>query len=301
MTELADLTLAAAGDLLRRGQTTSRDLTAAILRRIEETEPRIHAYAHVYWEQSLTNAGDRDNELRRGRWRGPLHGIPIAVKDLLYTTDAPTEAGSDALKGWVPPFTATVVEKLRAAGAIIVGKTVTHELAYGVNEPPTRSPWGSNSYPGGSSAGSGASVAARSAVGAIGTDTGGSIREPASLNGLVGLKPTFGRVSRYGVVPLSPSLDHVGPMTRTVTDNALMLSAIAGPDQADSGSIDVPVDDYLLNIDRGIHGMRIGIDRRYFFDPTLQPDVRNAVETVIAELEDAGAEIIDVSMPELDA
>src|SRR5579872_890405 len=197
MIDLVDLTLAAAGDAVRRGDVSSLQLTEATLERIAETEPLIHAYAHVYGEVALESARERDRELARGRWRGPLHGVPLAIKDLLATADAPTEAGSAALRGFSTDHDAAVVERLRAAGAVIAGKTVTHELAYGVNIPPTRSPWAPDYYPGGSSAGSGAAVAARSAFAAIGTDTGGSIREPAALNGLVGLKPTYGRVSRH--------------------------------------------------------------------------------------------------------
>lgn len=300
MTELTALTIGEAADALRRGDVSSADLVEAILRRIEQTEPRIHAYAHVYEERALTEARERDRERAHGRWRGPLHGIPVAVKDLLFTTDAPTEAGSEALKGLVPAYNATVVERLRDAGAVIVGKTVTHELAFGVNTPPTRSPWGIDSYPGGSSAGSGAAVAARSAFGAIGTDSGGSIREPAALNGLVGMKPTFGRVSRHGVAPLSFSLDHVGPMTRTVADNALMLYAIAGKDPRDPSTLDEPVPDSIAGIDGEIRGMRLGVERSYFFPGALWPEVRQAVEAVMAELESAGAEIVEVSMPELE-
>lgn len=299
MTDLVDLTIAAAGSRMRRGEISSAELTDATLRRIAATEDRIHAYVHIYGDQALAAAIKRDRERVSGHWRGPLHGIPVAIKDLLATADAPTEAGSEALKGTRTGYDAAVVERLHAAGAVIVGKTVTHELAYGVNTPPTRNPWGDDHYPGGSSAGSGAALAARSAFGAIGTDTGGSIREPAALNGLVGLKPTFGRVSRYGVFPLSPSLDHVGPMTRSVQDCALLLSAIAGYDARDGGSIDEPVPDYLHGIDAGARGLRIGVERGFFFGGSLTEPVRAAVEAVIDELAEAGAEVIEVSMPEL--
>lgn len=299
MTELVDLTITEAGDLLRSGRTSSVELTQAILRRIAATEDRIHAYVHVYADEAPALAAERDRELAAGHWRGPLHGIPVAVKDLLATADAPTEAGSEALKGRQTGFDAAVVERLRAGGSVIVGKTVTHELAYGVNTPSTRSPWGSDHYPGGSSAGSGAALAARSAFGAIGTDTGGSIREPASLNGLAGLKPTFGRVSRYGVVPLSASLDHVGPMTRTVQDCALLLGAIAGYDPRDGGSIDEPVPHYLRGIGSGARGLRIGVERDYFFGKSVIDPVREAVQAVIDELAEAGAEVVDIAMPEL--
>ena len=299
MTELVELTIAEARDALRRGQVSSVELTDATLNRIETMESRIHAYVQVYSEKARASARQRDRELAGGRARGHLHGIPIALKDLLYTTDAPTEAGSAAMRGFVPTYNAAVVDRLHEGGAVIVGKTVTHELAYGVNTPPTRSPWGTDHYPGGSSAGSGAAVAARSAFGAIGTDTGGSIREPAALNGLVGLKPTFGRVSRYGVVALSSSLDHVGPMTRTVVDNALLLGAIAGHDWRDAGSAGEPVPDYLRGIDRGAKGMRIGVEREYFFGHGVWPEVREAVDTMLAELTEQGAEVIEVRMPEL--
>lgn len=299
MTDLVDLTLSDAGDRVRRGEVSSAELTEAILRRIAATEDRIHAYVHVYGDEARAAARERDRERASGHWRGPLHGVPVAIKDLLATADAPTEAGSEALKGTRTGYDASVVERLHAAGAVIVGKTVTHELAYGVNSPPTRNPWGSDHYPGGSSAGSGAALAARSAFGAIGTDTGGSIREPAALNGLVGLKPTFGRVSRYGVFPLSSSLDHVGPMTRSVQDCALLLGAIAGYDARDGGSIDEPVPQYLHGIGTGVRGLRIGVERDYLFGKSVTEPVRGAVEAVIGELAEAGAEVIEVSMPEL--
>ncbi|HZU14021.1 MAG TPA: amidase [Chloroflexota bacterium] len=300
MSDLTDLTIVEADRALRHGAVSAVMLTEATLERIEETEPRIHAYAHVYRREALDQARDRDREAAAGHWRGPLHGIPLAAKDLLYTTDAPTEAGSRAMEGFVAPDEATVIERLREAGAVIVGKTVTHELAYGVNEPPTRSPWGEGHYPGGSSAGSGAAVAARSAFGAIGTDSGGSIREPAALNGLVGMKPTFGRVSRHGVVPLSSSLDHVGPMTRTVADNALLLQAIAGKDPRDPSTLDEPVPDYLRGMEGSLRGMTIGVERRYFFGPAVKSEVRAAVDEVLSELSAHGADVIEVSMPELD-
>jgi aspartyl-tRNA(Asn)/glutamyl-tRNA(Gln) amidotransferase subunit A len=299
MTDLVDLTISDAAGRLRRREISSVELTEAILRRIAATEDRIHAYVHLYGDEARAAAAERDREGRTGHWRGPLHGVPVAIKDLLATADAPTEAGSEALKGTQTGYDAAVVERLHAAGAVIVGKTVTHELAYGVNTPPTRNPWGSDHYPGGSSAGSGAALAARSALGAIGTDTGGSIREPAALNGLTGLKPTFGRVSRYGVFPLSSSLDHVGPMTRSVQDCALLLGAIAGYDARDGGSIDEPVPDYLRGIGSGIRDLRIGVERDYFFGRSVTAPVRAAVEAVIAELGEAGAEVIEVSIPEL--
>lgn len=300
MTVLTNLSLAEAGEMLRQRRVSARELTDATLERIEQTEPVVHAYVQVLTERARRTADHVDRELAQGRWRGPLHGIPVGVKDICYMRDLPNEAGSRAMAGFVPGYDATVVRKLDEAGAVIAGKTVTHEFAYGVNTPPTRTPWCLDCYPGGSSAGSGVSVAIGSAFGAIGTDTGGSIRIPAAVNGIVGLKPTYGRVSRYGVVPLGTSLDHVGPLTRTVTDNALMLQAIAGYDRADGGSLDEPVDDYLADIEGGAEGLTVGVETRYFFYDGVPADVRAAVEGVIATLEEAGATIVEVELPELD-
>ena len=204
------------------------------------------------------------------------------------------------MEGFVPDYDSTVVQKLNAAGAIMIGKTRCHEFAYGVNEPPTRSPWELNSYPGGSSTGSGVALTARSAFGTIGTDTGGSIRIPASINNVVGLKPTYGRVSAYGVVPLSWTLDHVGPMTRTVLDNALMLGAIAGHDPKDAASARQAVPIYTAGIQDGVRGARIGIDRKYVLYPGVIDDVQAATESVINELAAMGAEIIELSLPEFE-
>jgi aspartyl-tRNA(Asn)/glutamyl-tRNA(Gln) amidotransferase subunit A len=299
MTDLASLSITEAGRMLRARTISSVDLVEAILRRIEDTEPAIHAYVLVFADAARADARHADRELASGQFRGPLHGIPLAIKDLLYTRGVPTEAGSQALRGFIPPYDATVVRRLRDAGAIIIGKTVTHELAYGVNAPPTRSPWGEDAYPGGSSAGSGAAVAARSAFGAMGTDTGGSIREPAALNGLVGMKPTFGLVSRHGVVPLSPSLDHAGPITRTVEDCAILLQAIAGFDRFDSDSSDAPIPQYRTDIDAGAAGLTIGVERSFYFGGEWD-EVRVAVEGVIAEFAGQKAHIVDVRLPEID-
>jgi aspartyl-tRNA(Asn)/glutamyl-tRNA(Gln) amidotransferase subunit A len=213
--------------------------------------------------------------------------------------DLPNEAGSRALAGFVPGYDATVVRLLDDAGAVIAGKTVTHEFAYGVNTPPTRTPWNLDCYPGGSSAGSGVAVTVGSAFGAIGTDTGGSIRIPAAVNGIVGLKPTYGRVSRYGVVPLGTSLDHVGPLTRTIEDCAVMLQAIAGYDPADGGSVRAPVPDYRAGLDAGVAGLVIGVERPHFFYDGVTADVREAVEEVVRTLSGLGARIVEVELPEL--
>ena len=299
MGELTDLTIAEAGRQLRRRQCSAVGLVEATLRRIEATEPVTHAYALVLADRAQRAADQADRELARGLDRGPLHGIPFAVKDLCHMRGLPTEAGSRAMAGFEPDYDATVVRRLEDAGAIIVGKTVTHEFAYGVNVPPTRSPWCLECYPGGSSTGSGVAVSVRSAFGAIGTDTGGSIRIPAAINGIVGLKPTYGRVSRAGVVPLATSLDHVGPMTRTVADCAIVLQAIAGYDRADPGSVDEPVPDFRVGLADDARSLVIGVERGYFFYEGVAADVRRAVEGALDTLRGQGATIVEVSLPEL--
>ena len=212
--------------------------------------------------------------------------------------DVPMEAGSRVLADNVARYDATIVQKLEDAGAVIVGKTVTMEFAWGTNVPVTRNPWRDGFYPGGSSAGSGVAVSVRSAFGAIGTDTGGSVRIPAAFNGLVGLKPTFGRVSRHGVFPLGWSLDHVGTLTRTVGDTAIMLQAIAGYDPADAGSIDEPVPDFRARMEDGAAGLVIGVEREHHFYPGVKEDVRAAVTDVIDEYARLGATIVEVRLPE---
>jgi aspartyl-tRNA(Asn)/glutamyl-tRNA(Gln) amidotransferase subunit A len=300
MTELVDLTLREAGDRVGRREVSSLALTEAILDQIDRTEPRVHAYAHVFHETARTAAEVVDREIAGGTHRGPLHGVPLAVKDIVYMTEGPTEAGSRLLEGFVPDYDATIVRRLRDAGAVIVGKTVTHEFAWGTNIPVTRSPWHDGEYPGGSSAGSGVTVAMRSAFGAIGTDTGGSIRIPGAVNGIVGLKPTYGRISRHGVIPLGWSLDHVGTLARTVEDTAIMLQTLAGHDPADLGSIDESVPDYRGGLDAGADGLVIGVEREHHFYPGVTDEVRAVVEDVIAEYSRLGARIVDVELPEFD-
>jgi aspartyl-tRNA(Asn)/glutamyl-tRNA(Gln) amidotransferase subunit A len=298
MTDLVELTITEAADLFIKRAVSSTELVEATLRRIEDTERHVHAFATVLADPASDGAHQADRELARGHWRGPLHGVPVAVKDLCYTKGAPTEAGSRVLAGFVPPYDATVVRRLREAGAILIGKTVTHEFAWGVNIPPTHCPWNLKCYPGGSSAGSGVSLSVRSAFGAIGTDTGGSIRIPAAVNLVVGLKPTFGRVSRYGIVPMSASLDHAGPLARTVEDCAILLQAIAGYDAHDSGSINEPVPDYRAELDAGVDDLVIGVEREHHFYEGVTEDVRAATETAIEEYERAGATLVEVKAPE---
>jgi Asp-tRNA(Asn)/Glu-tRNA(Gln) amidotransferase A subunit family amidase len=301
MTDLADLTVSEAAAMMGAGTLTSADLTRAVLSRLADTEPLVHAYARV--SEAALDAARVADELRRGggQW-SPLLGIPIAVKDVLHTKDLPTEAGSQVLAGFRPRTDATSVARLRSAGAVVIGKTVTHEFAYGMNVPPTRNPWRLDSYPGGSSAGSAAAVSVGSAMAALGTDTAGSVRTPASVTGVVGLKPTYGRVSLHGVIPASPSMDHVGVITRSVADSSLMLDAIAGHDPRDPSSLREPLASWPIpDAARDITGMRLGIERDYFLEsPHVADGVRRVSEDAMRVLADLGAEIIDVSIPQLD-
>jgi len=300
MSELWSLTLRQASDGLVQRRFSAVELLDATLERLQATEPAVHAYVTLMEESAKDQAARADREIAARRWRGPLHGVPVGVKDLCYTAGTRTEAGSKVMEGFVPEHDATVVTRLKEGGAVIVGKTVTHEFAYGQDIPPTRNPWDTECYPGGSSAGSGVAVAVGSAFGAIGTDTGGSIRVPASVNGVVGLKPTYGRVSRYGVFPMSPTLDTVGPLTRTAEDCALMLGVIAGYDERDPGSTPEPVPDYTRGLDGGIDGLRLGLDREHFFSKLLAPEVRTLCEAAVVQLQGLGAHVVDVRLGELE-
>lgn len=300
MDELARLGIAGAADGLHARRFSAAELVDAVLARADETEPELHAYAQLLTQQARATAAEADRELAAGIDRGPLHGIPVGVKDLCFTAGIATEAGSRAMAGFVPDVDATVVRRLREAGAVIAGKTVTHEFAYGQNLAVTRNPWDVTMAPGGSSAGSAVATAVGSATAAIGTDTGGSIREPAAFNGIVGLKPTFGRVSRHGVVALSPSLDHVGPLARSVTDAALLLAAIAGPDALDPASAREPVPAYGASLEGPVRGLRLGVERAYFHGADVEPAVAALVEAAEREFGAAGAELVPVSIPSLE-
>ena len=300
MTDLNELSLSEVSDLLEAGEISSVELVEANLRAIEKTEPVVHAYASVLAEEALEAARAADEEIAASGRRGPLHGLPIGVKDNIYTEGRLTECGSRVMAGFLPDHSATCVVNLERAGAIIIGKTHCHEFAYGVNTPPSRSPWNMDCYPGGSSIGSGVAVTSRSSFGALGTDTGGSIRVPASINNLVGMKASFGRVSIYGVVPVAWSLDHVGPMTRRVKDNALLLAGMAGYDPKDPTSANQPVPDFCADLEAGVAGLRIGIERDYFFYDGVIDEIRESVESVIAEYQRLGAEIVEISLPELE-
>jgi aspartyl-tRNA(Asn)/glutamyl-tRNA(Gln) amidotransferase subunit A len=290
-----DLTAIAAD--IASGEVTPTDIMDALLTRIAALDPQVLAYECLN-PAARAEAAQCTEELTRGVRRGPLHGVPIAIKDNYLTAGMPTTAGSRAPGYTFANEDAAAVARLRAAGAIVIGKTRTHEFAWGTETPPTRNPWDPSRIPGGSSGGSGAALAARMAYGALGSDTGGSIRIPASLCGVVGLKPTFGRVSRAGIVPHSWSLDHAGPLTLSVRDAALLLNVLAGHDTRDPGSADVPVPDYTATLDGGIADMRIGVCRNHFFGVN-EVEVEAQVERAIATLAALGAQVIDFEIPNL--
>lgn len=293
-------TLVELASFIRDGEVSSSEVVESTLQHISATEPTVHAFAGLMSDSARAEAAEADSAIARGDELGPLHGVPVGVKDLCYTAGFVTAGGSEVLEGFVPDTDATVVRKLRRAGAVIVGKTVTHEFAYGQNIPPTRNAWDQSCYPGGSSAGSGVSLAVGDVWGAIGTDTGGSVRAPASVNGVVGLKPTHDLVGRKGVLPMSPTLDTVGPMARTVRDCATLLSAIAGSERGDETATRSTLPDYAKSFSRDVSELKIGVERDYFFYAAVDPEVAKAVDEAIALIESLGVSIVEVEIPNLD-
>ena len=288
--------------LLRRRELSPIELVTAVLERIDRLEPRLNAFVTVLAQSALDEARAAERDLAVGRWRGPLHGMPITLKDLYDTGGIRTSAGARITSHRVPERDSTVAERLRAAGAIIVGKCNMFEFAYGHVHPdfgPSRNPWNLAHTTGGSSSGSGAAVAAGLGQASMGSDTGGSIRLPAAFCGIIGLKPTYGLVPRTGVVPLSWSLDHCGPMARSAWDCAAMLQAIAGHDPADPGSADRATPDFLAEIDGGAAGLRLGVPRSYL-DGVAAP-ISAALSEALERFRDLGAEIRDVELPDADA
>ena len=299
------MTIAEAAAGLRTGRFSSVELTTAAIDRIEQHDATLRTFITLTFDRALNEARQADRELAARADRGPLHGIPVALKDLVCTKGVRTTAGSRVYADYIPDLDATVVERLRTAGAVSLGKLNQHELAYGITSAnphfgAVRNPWNLEHSPGGSSGGSGAAVAAEMVFMAIGTDTGGSIRIPASFCGTVGLKPTYGRVSRYGVLPLGYSLDHVGPLTRTVRDAALTLNAIAGHDPRDPSSARHKAGDFVPEANCSIRGLRIGVPENFFFD-AVDEDVDRAVRTSIARAGELGAEIVAVRVPDIAA
>jgi len=285
-------------------EISSLELTESVLDQIAAVGEKTKAYLVVTRELALRQAKAADERLRARRDVRPLTGIPIALKDVLCVRDVVSTAGSKILKGFSPPYSATVVERLEAEGAVFLGKTNCDEFAMGSSNEnsgywPVHNPWALDRVPGGSSGGSAAAVASGEAIGALGSDTGGSIRQPAALTGIVGFKPTYGRVSRYGLIAFASSLDQIGPMTKDVADSAILLQAVAGHDPRDSTSSPRPVPDYLSTLRNGVKGMRLGVPKEYFV-AGMEPAVEQAVRDAIRLLEQQGASIEEVSLPHSD-
>jgi len=299
--DLYNLTISEAHRLLKNREITSTELTQAVLGRIAAVDGRIDAFLTVTAEEALAQAAAADRSIAAGTG-GPLTGIPVGLKDVICTQGVRTTCGSKILSPFIPPYDATVVARLKQAGAVIVGKLNMDEFAMGSSTENsgfkiTRNPWDLARIPGGSSGGSAAAVAAGMCLGALGSDTGGSIRQPASHCGVVGVKPTYGRVSRYGLVAYASSLDQIGPLTRSVADAAIVLNGIAGHDPADSTSVPLEVPDYTAALGMSMRGVRIGIPREYAASEGLDPEVLAAVEGAVGTLKSLGAECVDISLP----
>jgi len=300
--ELTDLSLLELGRRLAAGETSSAEAVQACLKRIRRLDGQVKAFLVVDEKGALAQAEASDARRRSGAPKGPLDGVPVAVKDLFCTEGLATTAGSRILEGFVPPFDATAVGLLKGAGMPLLGKLNMDEFAMGSSTEnsaffPSANPWDLTRSPGGSSGGSAAAVSARLVFGALGTDTGGSIRQPAALTGTVGLKPTYGRVSRYGVVAFASSLDQVGPLARTVGDAAALLQVLAVHDARDSTSSRNVAPDYLRQLDTGVAGLRLGLPREYFEVEGLDPEVRSAVEAAASAFQKLGATLVPISLP----
>ena len=291
--------------LLQKKETSPVELFDAAVERIHQLQPKLNSFITITEEEGRKAATEAESEIRKGQYRGPLHGIPISIKDLFATRGVRTTAGSKVLAKWIPDFDATAVARLHQAGMVLVGKTNMHEFAYGVTNDnphygPARNPWDPTRVPGGSSGGSAAAVASSECTASLGSDSGGSIRTPASVCGVVGLKPTYGRVSRYGAIPLAWSLDHVGPLTKSVEDAAIMLAAIAGPDPNDPSASSRPLPDYRKEMRGSIRGLRLGVPRRYFFEH-VDPEIQKLVSEAIRQLESMGTTTVEVDIPDLES
>ena len=287
-------------ELLRKRKLSPVELTKDCLARIARLNPKLNAFITVVADSAMAEARQAEKEIHQGKWRGPLHGIPLALKDLIDTEGVLTTAASALFKDRAPKQDAEVVRRLKSAGAVVLGKQNLHEFAYGGSSlvsfyGAVHNAWNPEHIAGGSSGGSATSVAAGLGYAAIGTDTGGSVREPAALCGVVGLKPTYGRVSTRGIIPLSISLDHAGPIARTVSDVAVVLQAVAGHDSQDSNSADVPVPDYIAGLREGLKPMKVGVPRKYFFED-IDPEVAAAMEHALDVLKTLAAGVRDVDL-----
>ncbi|RRQ86482.1 amidase [Streptomyces griseofuscus] len=291
-----ELPLTAAAEAIRTRQLSPVELADSVLERIAHMEPRLQAYVTVAAGRAREAAREAEREIVAGRRLGPLHGIPMGVKDLIDVAGTATSAGSRVRADHRAQGDSTVAARLAAAGAVLLGKTQTHEFAYGLTTPQTHNAWDTGRVAGGSSGGSAVAVAAGMATFALGTDTGGSIRVPSALNGVVGLKPTYGLLPRHGVTSLSWSLDHVGPITRTVEDAALVLTALAEHDPRDPASLPTPATDYRPDAGTDLTGLRVGVPRNYYFDH-VDPEVEAAVRLAVDQLQALGARLVEVEIP----
>ncbi|OPY88623.1 MAG: Glutamyl-tRNA(Gln) amidotransferase subunit A [Smithella sp. PtaU1.Bin162] len=298
--ELNQLTIHELQEKLKNGETSAVKVAESVFNRINAVEERVHSYIRLMKEEAMSAAEQSDKDLQSGK-AGPLSGIPVALKDIVCTKGITTTCGSHILHNFIPPYDATVVEKLASAGAVFVGKANMDEFAMGSSTEtsyfgPTRNPWDLTRIPGGSSGGSAAAVAADECIASIGSDTGGSIRQPAALCGVVGLKPTYGRVSRFGLIAFASSLDQIGPFTKDVEDCAIMMNVLAGYDPLESTSVKAEVPDYRQYVGRDVQGWKIGIPKEYFIEG-IDPEVSAAVKDAIAVIEKNGGQCVDISLP----
>lgn len=299
--ELPFLSIGQASRLIKKKEISPLELTESVLDRITKLDGKLNSYITVMGEKALESARRAGEEISSGSYRGPLHGIPLGLKDIFVMKGVPATCGSKMLENFFPPYDATVTKKLLDAGAVIVGKNNMDEFAMGSSTEtsyfgPSKNPWDTARVPGGSSGGSAAATAASLCLGSIGTDTGGSIRQPASFCGVVGMKPTYGRVSRFGIIAFASSLDQAGPITKTVEDTALLLNAISGHDPRDSTCVNTPVPDYTQSLKDSIKGMKIGVPGEYFI-PGMDREVEEATKKAIALVGDLGGNIIEISLP----
>ena len=299
--ELHYLTIKQASKLLKNKDISPVELTKALLDRIDKNDSNLNSYITVLSDYAIKSAENAEREIVSGNYKGPLHGIPIGLKDIFVMKNFPSTCGSRMLENFISPYSATVTKKLLEAGVVVLGKNNMDEFAMGSSNETSyfgavKNPWDLERVPGGSSGGSASATSAGLCLGSVGTDTGGSIRQPGSLCGVVGLKPTYGRVSRYGMIAFASSLDQAGPITRSVEDAAIILNAISGADPLDSTSVDIEVPDYTSNLNGDIKGIRIGIPKEYFIDG-MDNEISESAKKAIAVLESLGAQIIDISLP----
>ncbi len=298
--ELNQFTIHELQEKIKNGDVSATQITESVFSRIDAVEERVHSYIRLIKDEALAAAAKADENIKKGDIK-PLTGIPIALKDIVCTKGIITTCGSHILHNFAPPYNATVVEKLTSAGAVFVGKTNMDEFAMGSSTEtsyfgPTRNPWDLERIPGGSSGGSATAVAADECIASIGSDTGGSIRQPAALCGVVGMKPTYGRVSRFGLIAFASSLDQIGPFTKDVEDCAIMMNVLAGYDHKESTSVDIDVPDYRQFVGRDIKGWKIGIPKEYFVDG-IDPEVTDAIKKAITVIEQSGGQCVDISLP----